>query len=121
MVVFASYFKDDDYSEVDLDGGGFRGAQRRLRHDPAPGGAADGAARAAMTGTTHADGPPADSYALGVEYDGGGYCGWQRQRDAPSVQEELEDALLGKVADLSRCEPSQPAAPTPVCTPPSRW
>lgn len=38
------------------------------------------------------------TYALGVAYDGSAYCGWQRQRHAPSVQEELETAL-GQVAD----------------------
>jgi len=31
--------------------------------------------------------------ALGVEYDGSRYCGWQRQRHSPSVQECLEKAL----------------------------
>ena len=36
--------------------------------------------------------------ALGVEYDGSAYCGWQRQSHSPSVQEELEKAL-GQVAD----------------------
>ncbi|PKF51769.1 tRNA pseudouridine(38-40) synthase TruA [Enterovibrio nigricans] len=31
--------------------------------------------------------------ALGVEYDGSQYYGWQRQREVPSVQEHLEKAL----------------------------
>lgn len=31
--------------------------------------------------------------ALGIEYDGANYFGWQRQRDVISVQEKLEDAL----------------------------
>ena len=35
--------------------------------------------------------------ALGLEYDGGSFSGWQRQRHAPSVQEALENAL-GRVA-----------------------
>lgn len=35
--------------------------------------------------------------ALGIEYDGSAYCGWQRLRHAPSVQESLETAL-GKIA-----------------------
>ncbi|MGL6252234.1 MAG: tRNA pseudouridine(38-40) synthase TruA, partial [Billgrantia desiderata] len=35
--------------------------------------------------------------ALGVEYDGSAYCGWQRLKHAPSVQAELERAL-SKVA-----------------------
>ena len=32
-------------------------------------------------------------YALGIEYDGKNYCGWQRQNHSPSVQENLENAL----------------------------
>lgn len=36
--------------------------------------------------------------ALGVEYDGSAYCGWQRQKHSPSVQEPLE-AALSKVAN----------------------
>jgi len=36
--------------------------------------------------------------ALGIEYDGSSYCGWQRQKHSPSVQEELEKAL-SKVAN----------------------
>ncbi|WJW74514.1 tRNA pseudouridine(38-40) synthase TruA [Thiohalobacter sp. IOR34] len=36
--------------------------------------------------------------ALGIEYDGSGYCGWQRQKHAPSVQEVVEQAL-SRVAD----------------------
>ena len=51
-----------------------------------------------MTGPHRVDGPPQSGYVLGVEYDGGGYSGWQRQRHSPSVQEALEDAL-GRVAD----------------------
>lgn len=39
--------------------------------------------------------------ALGVEYDGSHYCGWQRQKhDSASVQQNLELAL-SKVADQS--------------------
>lgn len=37
-------------------------------------------------------------YALGIEYDGSAFCGWQRQHHARSVQEVLETAL-GRVAD----------------------
>jgi len=36
--------------------------------------------------------------AVGVEYDGSGFFGWQRQRQSPTVQECLEQAL-GRVAD----------------------
>ncbi|URJ28437.1 tRNA pseudouridine(38-40) synthase TruA [Candidatus Blochmannia vicinus (nom. nud.)] len=31
--------------------------------------------------------------ALGVEYDGSSYCGWQRQKDAPSIQSCIEYAI----------------------------
>ena len=31
--------------------------------------------------------------ALGIEYNGKQYCGWQRQEEVRSVQEELEKAL----------------------------
>ena len=36
--------------------------------------------------------------ALGIEYDGGRFHGWQRQSHSPSVQSELE-AALARVAD----------------------
>ena len=39
-------------------------------------------------------------YALGIEYDGSRYHGWQRQKSVISVQETLEKAL-SKVADES--------------------
>lgn len=32
-------------------------------------------------------------WAMGVEYDGHGFVGWQRQKDGPSVQAALEQAL----------------------------
>ena len=32
-------------------------------------------------------------YALGIEYDGVGFCGWQRQSHAPSVQQSIEKAI----------------------------
>ena len=37
-------------------------------------------------------------YALGIEYDGSGFCGWQRQNHSPSVQSCVEKAL-SNVAD----------------------
>mgnify|MGYP000356017031 FL=1 len=39
-------------------------------------------------------------YALGVEYDGKNYCGWQRQKNVASVQQALEVAL-SNIADES--------------------
>ncbi len=36
--------------------------------------------------------------ALGIQYDGQSYCGWQRQKHSPSVQATLEKAL-SQVAD----------------------
>ncbi|WAJ69198.1 tRNA pseudouridine(38-40) synthase TruA [Catenovulum adriaticum] len=32
-------------------------------------------------------------FALGIEYDGARYSGWQRQQNVPSVQQALEEAL----------------------------
>lgn len=32
-------------------------------------------------------------FALGIEYDGSNYCGWQRQNHVNSVQQEVEKAL----------------------------
>lgn len=37
-------------------------------------------------------------YAIAIEYDGAGFCGWQRQHHSPSVQQTLEQAI-SKVAD----------------------
>jgi tRNA pseudouridine38-40 synthase len=37
-------------------------------------------------------------YALGIEYDGSGFLGWQSQKQGPTVQDSLE-AALGRVAD----------------------
>lgn len=44
------------------------------------------------------DQAPVLKIALGVEYDGSGYYGWQRQSDVESVQSRLE-AALSKVAN----------------------
>lgn len=39
-------------------------------------------------------------YAIGIEYDGTGFCGWQRQDHSPSVQLSVEQAL-SRVANHS--------------------
>lgn len=39
-------------------------------------------------------------YAIGIEYSGSAYCGWQRQPHCDSIQQALEEAL-GFVADHS--------------------
>lgn len=41
---------------------------------------------------------PTLKIALGIEYDGSRYYGWQRQQEVASVQQRLEQAL-SKVAD----------------------
>lgn len=33
-------------------------------------------------------------YRITVEYDGGGYAGWQRQENGPSIQAALEEAIF---------------------------
>jgi len=38
--------------------------------------------------------------ALGIEYDGSGYVGWQRQKSGTGVQQRVEEAI-GRVADES--------------------
>jgi tRNA pseudouridine38-40 synthase len=43
-------------------------------------------------------GDPPRRIAVGIEYDGARYAGWQRQREVRSVQAEVE-AALGAVAD----------------------
>ncbi|MFI4869966.1 MAG: tRNA pseudouridine(38-40) synthase TruA [Steroidobacterales bacterium] len=40
--------------------------------------------------------------AVGIEYDGGAYCGWQQQAAVPSVQAALEQAL-SRIADAPVC------------------
>ncbi len=39
-------------------------------------------------------------FALKIEYDGGPYAGWQRQKHSPSVQQTLETALGRLEADM---------------------
>lgn len=38
--------------------------------------------------------------ALGLEYDGWGFCGWQSQSDVPSIQDALESAI-GEIAGVT--------------------
>ncbi len=45
-------------------------------------------------------------YALKIEYDGGPFSGWQRQKQHPSVQQAIEDAL----AKLENGAPTMAAA-----------
>lgn len=62
--------------------------------------------------------PPVYKIALGIEYDGSRYYGWQRQNEVRSVQEKLEKAL-----SQWRTNPSPSSAPgvlTPVYTVPGR-
>ncbi len=56
--------------------------------------------------------------ALGIEYDGSRYFGWQRQREVISVQEELEKAL-SRIANHPSPSSAQ-GAPMPVSTLPAR-
>ena len=46
--------------------------------------------------------------ALGIEYDGSRYFGWQRQREVISVQAELEKALSRIAAIADRARPADP-------------
>ena len=42
-------------------------------------------------------------YKLTIEYDGTKYVGWQRQKNGPSIQEEIEKAisnLTGKFSEV---------------------
>jgi tRNA pseudouridine38-40 synthase len=41
-------------------------------------------------------------YRLTLEYDGAPFCGWQRQENAPSVQQALEEALAKFVGEAPR-------------------
>lgn len=43
---------------------------------------------------------PMPRYALKIEYDGTGFCGWQRQKDAPSIQGSIEAALAKLEPDV---------------------
>ena len=45
---------------------------------------------------------PVYKIALGIEYDGSKYYGWQRQNEVRSVQEKLEKALSQVAAEPVR-------------------
>lgn len=63
--------------------------------------------------------PPVYKIALGIEYDGSRYYGWQRQNEVRSVQEKLERRSPGW-----RTNPSPSSAPgvlTQGYTVPGRW
>ena len=40
-------------------------------------------------------------YKLILEYDGGPFCGWQRQADRPSLQQALEAAVAAFCGDMA--------------------
>ena len=53
--------------------------------------------------------PPVYKIALGIEYDGSKYYGWQRQNEVRSVQEKLEKALSQVANEPGRwCISKQP-------------
>lgn len=41
-------------------------------------------------------------YKLTIEYDGGGFVGWQRQDNGPSVQQAVEEAVTGFCGEEAR-------------------
>ena len=41
-------------------------------------------------------------YVLKIAYDGTAYAGWQRQKNAPSVQEMLENAVQAALGEVAR-------------------
>lgn len=62
---------------------------------------------------------PVYKIALGIEYDGSKYYGWQRQNEVRSVQEKLEKAL-SQVAKTNPSPSSAPGVLTLVYTVPGR-
>jgi hypothetical protein len=63
--------------------------------------------------------PPVYKIALGIEYDGSKYYGWQRQNEVRSVQEKLEKAL-SQVANEPLTFFAR-AVRMPAFTAPVRW
>lgn len=41
-------------------------------------------------------------WKITVEYDGGAFCGWQRQENAPSVQQSIEEAITSFCGEETR-------------------
>lgn len=41
-------------------------------------------------------------YRVTIEYDGGGYVGWQRQDNGPSIQQSIEEAVFGFCGETVR-------------------
>ena len=52
-------------------------------------------------------------YALKIAYDGTAYAGWQRQKNALSIQEELEKAIQTALGIDLRVTASGRTASTP--------
>lgn len=61
---------------------------------------------------------PVYKIALGIEYDGSKYYGWQRQNEVRSVQEKLEKRSRRWQMNLLTC--SAPGVPMPAFTAPGR-
>jgi len=62
--------------------------------------------------------------ALGVEYDGRPYCGWQSQAEGLTVQDTLQHALGQIAGDQFMSEKLSviaAGAPIPACMRWSRW
>lgn len=45
-------------------------------------------------------------WKISLEYDGGGFCGWQRQENVPSVQQALEEAVKAFSGEVVRVQGS---------------
>jgi tRNA pseudouridine38-40 synthase len=46
---------------------------------------------------------PQQRFAVGIEYDGTAYSGWQSQPHAPSIQDSLNEALSSVAAESVKC------------------
>lgn len=62
---------------------------------------------------------PVYKIALGIEYDGSKYYGWQRQNEVRSVQEKLEKGALG--GERAPSPSSAPGVLTQGYTVPGKW